>query len=288
MKGFIYKYTFPDGKVYIGQTVRPLDTRHKEHITPSTGKVNVGFWEAWQKYGEAKLEAAEIVGSDADSLFAKLNSYERDLIEQHHSTDPQFGYNRIPGGMGPSVSRKKLVKVFNELFGELWQERSEFYTSLEEKIRQLSDSPVSLNEEEALFFHESVLSGIIPEYSQYIKLTQDGKLSFLGGDNDPDGFHLEETCSWLLFSLSELEEIESNELARSVESYLLSNPSTYLSDGIIQQVTKDGTVVKEYAFMSEIMQELNLKRSVNIYNVLEGKQKTAYGFIWRWKNKQQA
>jgi hypothetical protein len=51
MKGYIYKYTFPDGKVYIGQTVRPVAARHREHITPSTGRVNVGFWEAYQKYG---------------------------------------------------------------------------------------------------------------------------------------------------------------------------------------------------------------------------------------------
>ena len=48
MKGYIYKYTFPDGKVYIGQTRRPIELRHAEHLNPSTGPLNPGFWEAYQ------------------------------------------------------------------------------------------------------------------------------------------------------------------------------------------------------------------------------------------------
>ena len=52
MKGFIYKYTFPDGKVYIGQTRRPLEVRHKEHLNPKIGRLNPKFWEAFKKFGE--------------------------------------------------------------------------------------------------------------------------------------------------------------------------------------------------------------------------------------------
>ena len=37
--------------------------------------------------------------------------------------------------------------------------------------------------------------------------------------------------------------------------------------------------------MAEVMHDLNLKSPVNIYNALEGKQKTAYGYIWKYKNK---
>lgn len=42
MKGIIYKYTFPDGKVYIGQTRNP-EKRKREHVDPKIGPVNTGF-----------------------------------------------------------------------------------------------------------------------------------------------------------------------------------------------------------------------------------------------------
>ena len=42
MKGIIYKYTFPDGKVYIGQSRNP-EKRMRDHLDPKTGSVNKGF-----------------------------------------------------------------------------------------------------------------------------------------------------------------------------------------------------------------------------------------------------
>lgn len=31
-KGYIYKYTFPNGKIYIGQTKTSVEQRHKQHL----------------------------------------------------------------------------------------------------------------------------------------------------------------------------------------------------------------------------------------------------------------
>ena len=45
MKGIIYKYTFPDGKVYIGQTRRHPEKRKREHLAKDVGPTNKGFWE---------------------------------------------------------------------------------------------------------------------------------------------------------------------------------------------------------------------------------------------------
>ena len=50
MKGFIYKCTFPDGKVYIGQTRRNPEQRRREHQNPVTGPCNSGFWKEYQKF----------------------------------------------------------------------------------------------------------------------------------------------------------------------------------------------------------------------------------------------
>ena len=56
MKGVIYKYTFPNGKVYIGQTRRNPELRHREHLDPITGPCNSGFWREYQKFKDYKYE----------------------------------------------------------------------------------------------------------------------------------------------------------------------------------------------------------------------------------------
>lgn len=72
MKGYIYKYTFPDGKVYIGQTRRPIEIRHSEHLNPSTGPLNPGFWEAYQKLGMPVLTVLETVEDDDQTRLIQL------------------------------------------------------------------------------------------------------------------------------------------------------------------------------------------------------------------------
>lgn len=55
MKGYIYKYTFADGKFYIGQTRRNPEIRHREHLNPIIGPANTGFWEAYQRLEQEKI-----------------------------------------------------------------------------------------------------------------------------------------------------------------------------------------------------------------------------------------
>ena len=284
MKGFIYKYIFPDGKVYIGQTVRPVAARHREHTTPSTGRVNGGFWEAWQLFGDADLEVIETVEeSNAFALSEKLNALEISLIDKYQATDPRYGYNRVPGGYGTSASKKVLQKALRKEFNKLWEDRDLFYSNLKEIIHQAAYEPVDLDREQFIFLRDCALPEVDTDYSKYIKLTANGQLSFCCEDKEHTEFFIDEALSWLLFTVHDLSEIEASELARQVERYVLSNSANILSEGIIQKVDKNGVVVKEYGSINEVMHDLNLSYTTNIYNVLEGKQKTAYGFIWRWK-----
>lgn len=284
MKGFIYKYTFPDGKVYIGQTVRPVAARHREHTTPSTGKLNSGFWEAWELYGDANLEVLETVEeSNSFALSDKLNALEIYHIENYQATDPRYGYNRVSGGYGTSASKKVLQKAFRKEFNKLWEDRAIFYSNLEEIIHRAAYDPVDLDQDQFIFLRDCALPEVDTEYSKYIKLTTNGQLSFYCESKEHVEFFLDEALSWLLFTVYDLSKVEASELARDVESYVLSNSTSILSEGIIQKVDKNGIIVKEYGSINEVMHDLNLSYTTNIYNVLEGKQKTAYGYIWRWK-----
>ena len=104
MKGVIYKYTFPDGKVYIGQTRRNPELRHKEHLDPVTGPCNSGFWKEYQKFKEYKYEIIDTLEEpDDDVLVEKLNQLETFHILRCHAYDPSTdatentGERKAPG-----------------------------------------------------------------------------------------------------------------------------------------------------------------------------------------------
>lgn len=285
MKGYIYRYTFPDGKVYIGQTNRPIAARHKEHINPSSGKVNVGFWSAFQKYGADYPVVLETVeAKNGIELKAKLNHLEAKYIESYHALDPTYGYNRVSGGHAVSASEKVLSRAFDKVFSEVWKERESFYSDLERIVDSAFDKEVQLDEKQMGFLRNEAIPALFPEDARYFVLTDSGLLSCNNLDDGCDDFR-EEAFESLLSIIVDIKDLEADAVARSVTDYISANAEEYLSEGIIQQIAKDGTVVKEYSSITEIMHELNLSYNTNIYNVLEGKQKTAYGFIWRWKNK---
>lgn len=98
MKGVIYKYTFPNGKVYIGQTINPR-SRMVQHLSKSTGPRNVGFWRAYKKYGSFEYEELEKISApDEYALRDRLNLLEQQYIEEYHSNNRNYGYNLTSGG----------------------------------------------------------------------------------------------------------------------------------------------------------------------------------------------
>ena len=96
--GIIYKYTFPNGKVYIGQTLHPR-SRNTQHLCESTGTRNVAFWRAYKKYGSVEYSVVErITASSREELCDKLNDAEINYISQYKSDNSKYGYNLTSGG----------------------------------------------------------------------------------------------------------------------------------------------------------------------------------------------
>lgn len=274
VKGYIYKYTFPDGKVYIGQTTRPLAARHREHITPSTGKLNPAFWSAWEKFGKADLEVLEVIEEDEVVLVSKLNLAEAKYIMFFHATNPECGYNRLSRSYTQGQANKFLKKEHDRLFSEAWGNRDDFYSNMMGKALS-ADSDIPFTEGEKAFIRERVFQ-YLPVGPEGIDIDNLGNLV-----NDYD----EEPLEQLLFAIRECRGEEIEALSSIVWEHIGDNIEVILDQRTIQKFDLDGTLVKEYSSMSEVMHDLNLSRPVNVYNALEGKQKTAYGYRWKYKNK---
>lgn len=120
----IYKITFPNNKVYIGQTTQSLKKRfyshkndaiHKRDITEFSNGSRIG--RAIRKYG-LELKQFEII--DRGDSVEDLNNKETYWIEYYNSTNSDFGYNLNSGGGSKLHSEETKEKIGNAT-KERWQ-----------------------------------------------------------------------------------------------------------------------------------------------------------------------
>lgn len=274
MKGFIYQYTFPDGKVYIGQTRRPIELRHREHINPSTGILNPGFWDAYQTVGEPTLTILETVeAEDLNTLVDMLNDRETTHILLNHASDPCFGYNRMSMATAYSPDRAILKKEYFRLCEQTELERQPFFDSILQKFITRKES---FTEEESEFIRGSLLDNNIFADPLLDEINPDD-LSIL---ESADGFFFEEALEFAIMVYKE----ETEDIIRR---YVEENADDILRRSrqgkIIQQLDKDGNVLHEFWSQEQICEAFHLIRIDNIINVIKGRQKSAYGYYWRYK-----
>jgi group I intron endonuclease len=87
-----------NGKVYIGQTVKPLRKRVIQHMTnsrPTTKVHKTYFHNTLNKYG---FENFDLIIVERCSSQEELNERETYWIAYYNSTDKRYGYNIDSGG----------------------------------------------------------------------------------------------------------------------------------------------------------------------------------------------
>lgn len=94
----IYKITNSvNGKVYIGQTIKDIRIRFKEHIKSSSAESSYKLPRAIYKYG-ANSFSIELIETSKTKMNA--DDLERFYILHFKSQSDDFGYNIAPGGQG--------------------------------------------------------------------------------------------------------------------------------------------------------------------------------------------
>lgn len=157
MKGYIYKYTYPNGKVYIGQTRVSVEERHKQHMWASKYDVDRRCLceVAIAKYGEPILETIEIVEVDEANitdLCKKLDDAEMKWISYYDSTNTANGYNIKGGGTHKTPDDFILQEKWHEIFKkENWIETISHVESILNTI--LNKNGIIGNNGEIIQFH---------------------------------------------------------------------------------------------------------------------------------------
>lgn len=118
--GFIYKYTSPSNKVYIGQTINTLATRAKNIVSGKGYKKCPIFWKAIQKYSFTNFKV-EIL---KEVPVSELNKWEKYYINYFNSIAPN-GYNLTIGGDGGRMIDVYVYSAQNGSFLEHYNSLSE-------------------------------------------------------------------------------------------------------------------------------------------------------------------
>ena len=273
MKGYVYKYTFSNGKIYVGQTRRDVNVRHREHMNPSTGPLNPRFWQAYQELGEPKLEIIkEIEEENNYELIQALNRCETYYIKKWKSDDLDFGYNVKSSGTTYCPDKAYLDDEFREIWTKIAQEGYSLFHSVYDKIENSCHE--DLTEEEKDFIKNSLLSNNIFSNS-------------LNNVMDSHDYSIEDKYGlfWLDEAIDFAKMIFNEEHWAMIDKYIAHNRETIIEKRtrhkIVQQLSLQGDLIKEYRSIDEVREALSLTRTDNIMNVIKGRQKTAYGYVWR-------
>lgn len=278
MKGIIYKYIFPNGKIYVGQTRRALEVRHKEHLNPKTGPLNPNFWKALKEFGEPKLEILETLEKEDGLTLAKeLNERETYYITKLKASDPNYGFNIKSKGITYNSDQLILDAEFQKIWKSIALKSYPSFSLIYDKIKTRKSH--TLSEEEKSFIQTSLLSNNL--FSDQLKEVIDSKTFAINNEND---------LFWLEEALDYAEYIFCTESWSYIQEYINKHSQSIIRKSkekkIILQLDKDGNVVREYLDADEIRNVFKIARIDNITNVLKGRQKTAYGYFWKYKNLQ--
>ena len=275
MKGIIYKYTFPDGKVYIGQTRRHPEKRKREHVDAIVGPTNSGFWEAYKKFGEPQYEELyEVELDNVDELVYVLNVMETMFIQFYKADRPEFGYNKKSFGTSSTDTHIILQRKFKEVCKLLSESRLKVLNSASEKLWR---SKQPLTEEEKYLVKEKYREENFWQYH----------IDALDLDNPSNNIIDDDSEFWLDEALGFVRNMITEEIEEEASRFIKENYAQLLDEErdkkAIVQLDKEGNVVREFESFNEICQAFNVPRADNVKNVLSGKQKTAYGFYWKFK-----
>lgn len=275
----LYRYVFPNNKVYIGITEQTMKERWKSGY-------NNYFMNAVNKYGKENI-ITEIL---YDGLTKEeAGDLERLYIYIHHSNDNNYGYNITSGGEGRPIYN--YIEVVN-----FFRNNNESFKITKDKFG--CSSRTLLNILEVFDYDRKNIVGKIC-YESYIEagrnrpvLQYDLKGNFIKVfttlKEAADNIGLKSTSSIVKVCNNEGSSAggffwryyDNEEIPKKIIIPKIKNHGK----AAVCQYDLQGNFIQEFPSIKEANISLGKNpKSSNICTVCQGKRKKAYGYLWKYK-----
>lgn len=258
---------YGSGRSYIGQTIQPIEERFGQHQRPNSECVLISH--AIQKYGWENMTKEWYEVPDE-----YLNEHEELMVEVLGTLAPG-GYNlRKGGGCG------KMSDIVKEKMSESHRGK----THPEEVKQKMSDAKIgdknpfygmSHTPDSKQKMSESHKGKILPEeVKQKISEAQTGdKNHMYGKTHTPEA---KQKMSETRKGRTQPEEVKQ-QISESTKG------ANHHASKKVYQYELDGTYIYDFGSSGEAARSLGKNTTAGILRCTNGKQKTAYGFIWSYE-----
>lgn len=244
----VYLHITPNNKRYVGITSRCVNERWEN----GSGYKNQIFYRAIKKYGWDNIEHIILFENLTKDEAEKK---EKELIKKYNSNNPKFGYNRNEGGFGnigstiSEETRKKMSVAQKRRF-----ERDEERKKLGSYAKGRTPWNKGLKTDE----------DVIKKLSEAHK----GKSTWIKGKT-----HSKETKK-------KLSEIQTGKKLKKETKNKIHEANSY----IILKYNLNGELIGTYEGTRDASKSVKKENgSSSIAKCCRGEQKTAYGYIWKYK-----
>jgi len=254
----IYKLTFPNGKVYIGQTcnmVKRMSNYKQESVNRNSAVCN-----AVCKYGWASV----IIEIIKRCTSIRADFWERKFIKKFKSIDRKFGYNLESGGHENKILSLEVRKKMSEnhhrrgVFGKY--------------------NPDSI----AVYQIDTITGNIVKEWGSLADIQRELGISTT---------NISKACLGDIRTAKKYIWMYKNSYSKDkVSQIMLDICLPHKNSKIVLQLGREGNVIKEWSSVTVAGNTLKIAVQ-NIAHVCSGKgdsrgyvRKTAGGFKWKYKS----